>query len=155
SDGPEGIDFVARNLRRVVPSGARQTIRGVTLAAASVELYAWGLVVLVAIEYPGQPMLINGPDDWSIIDDRGSQYRCFNWAGSGQRLHAGRSGWRLDLMFAPAVDPAARRLTLAVDGVKLRYSGDVPAPYLSSHRDGLVRLAGLWELAIDLTPHQG
>lgn len=156
SGDPGWADFVARNLRRVVPSGARQTIRDVSLAACSIELYASGFVVLAAIEYPGQPMLVNGPPDWSAIDDLGASFRCFDWAGSGQRLYAGRSGWRLDLMFAPALNPEARRLTLRLDGVTLRYDErQVPPVFHLSQRGGKVDIAGPWELVIDLVPGKG
>ncbi len=151
--GPNQLDLRGRELRRVVPAGERQTVRGVTAAAYSVELYGQGFVVLVGIEYPGLGMLVNNASDWSVTDDRGTRYRCFDYAGGGQPLSAGRSGWRIDLMCAPGIDPRARRLLVRMNVARLRYYGqEAPREYRETQRDGKVDIAGPWDFAIDLAP---
>lgn len=139
-DAPRDLDDPGADpLRRVIAAGARQTAGDVTVVVYSLELYRTETVVLAGIECPGQAELLIAPDDWSATDDRGTSYRCISVAESENDPGAGLSGWRVDLAFAPGVDPRTRRLSLRIDGLRCLSGGGV---------------AGPWQVDLDLAPPQ-
>lgn len=154
-DAPRYLDDPgACSLRRVVAAGALQTAGDVTVVVYSLELYRQGFVALAGIECLGQAELVNGPDDWTATDDLGTAYRCVGVAEGPQSLTAGRSGWRLDLTFDPAVPADAQLLRIRLDSVRVHSSGDAPDPRRSG-RDDLTESTGAWSFELDIAPGRG
>jgi len=98
------------DLTGVIPVAQRQTMGTTSLAFAALELYGNGFVGTFRLitDAPRAPMsnfVVNA------TDDRGGQYDAIMHGGSGGG-RAGRHEWRFTYRFAPALDGAARQLTV-------------------------------------------
>jgi hypothetical protein len=135
-------NFSSDTLLRVVPV-AQQVSAGLYLITIySLELYRDGFLAVTRADFAGMGGRPPIPPCFSARDERGGEHLCLDSGGSGGRgqLPNGVStGWRMNYVFTPAVDPQATTLTLAI--------ANVPADPRASRG---ATLPGPWTLTIPL-----
>jgi hypothetical protein len=143
-------EFNAGNLLRVVPVAQRLEVGGVGVAILSLELYRSGFIAVVRTDAPSRPGVMPCNPRWIGQDNTGGTFRSCNSGGSGIPGPPGVSTWRLDVFFAPAIDPATTRLQLQLDELRtetLRPDPDHPGRAI---RDAAHGFTGPWVFDVDL-----
>ena len=127
------------DLVQVVPIIEQQTHDTTAILAIALERYDNGFVVTWRLEASGGQRV--HPDFvFTAEDDRGNPYRSLMLGGSGGGS-AERADWRFAYRFAPALDPAARSLTLDF------------SPHTGSETADIV--AGPWRFTLTIPPLPG
>ncbi len=139
-------------LVRVVPIGETQERHGVEVLALALEVYEAGFVATFQIQSLGAGPDLGDADDaersprlaLTAIDDRSGHYTSQPYEGSGFGQKRDWQ-WRGAYRFAPALDPAARTLWLALAGLAW------PRPDGTPRRSVLApTLRGPWRFAVNM-----
>ena len=109
------VDTHSRQLQRVVPVARRADVGRFAVTVYSLEPCGEGFIVVTRTGYAGAGNPLPRPAAWSARDDRGNAYVCVNSGGSGGGTPETHASWRMDYVFTPALDPAARDLRLTLE----------------------------------------
>jgi len=102
-------------LLAVLPIAQAQQHQGVEVLALALELYAAGFVVTIQLQsHGGMPFIDDAPAlALMVTDDCGGQYPSQRSGATGEGARK-EWQWRLAYRCAPALDPHARELRLAI-----------------------------------------
>lgn len=132
------------DFQRVIPVGQTVTGTGVAVTIFSIESYADGFLVnwrvVLEQEEPLTPGRFRHPSPvLAARDERGRHYNCLPRGGSGNERE-----WRFSHGFSPALDPAAREVTVEITEIRLEERGPSRRPTPAE------TLRGPWRFSVAL-----